>query len=332
VTKALVIGGTGFIGSRIVDDLLGKGFAVRMTVRKKGSPAFDDAEKYSRVELVYGDVLDPDSIRECVKGVDLVFACFGLLGKWGVPDCSYWQTNVEGVRNVLGAIPKAGIGQFIHLSSAGVLGPLADGVVADESFPFAPSNIYERTKSEAEKELCRLAVERGIPFTIIRPEFVYGPGDLHVLGLFRAITRRRFVLIGSGGSLLHPTYIDDLIQGVLLCTDNKNAFGKTFLITGKAPVSVKELGTVIADELGVQLPRIRIPKGVAYAAAGMFEVLAKISHYPEPLLTWARVKFFTENRAFTTDRAHRELGYSPKVDLRMGVRQTIRWYSDKGYL
>ena len=331
-TKALVIGGTGFIGSRIVDDLLAKGFSVRVTVRKKRPAAFEDAQKCGPVEFVYGDVLDPDSIRECVKGVDLVFACFGLLGKWGIPDRAYRQTNVQGVINVLEATPEGGIGQFIHLSSAGVLGPLAGGVVADESFPLRPSNIYETTKSEAEEEVHRCAVRRAIPFTIIRPEFVYGPGDMHVLGLFKAIARKRFLLIGSGASLLHPTYIDDLVGGIALCTGNEKALGQTFLITGKEPVSVKNLALAIADELEVALPNVRIPIHVARLMAAFFEAAARLNACSDPILTRARVKFFTENRAFTAEKARRQLGYLPQVDFREGVRRTVCWYRNQGHL
>jgi dihydroflavonol-4-reductase len=329
--KALVIGGTGFIGSRIVAELLRRGLEVRVTIRRNGPIAPEHRQMDRRVECLFGDVLDQDSLRECVKGVELVFACFGLLGKWGVPDSAYWQINAEGVSNVLQAIPKAGIRQFIHVSSAGVLGPLAQGIVADESFPFRPSNIYERTKAEAEREVHRCAVQRSIPFTIVRPEFVYGPGDMHVLGLFRAIQHRRFLLIGSGNSLLHPTYIDDLIQGVALCIGNEKAIGKTFLITGKEPVTVRKLGTVIAEELNVALPRFRILVPVANALASSFESLARISH-SEPMATKAQVKFFTENRAFTTAKAQDELGYFPKVDLCEGIRRTVRWYRTKGLL
>jgi nucleoside-diphosphate-sugar epimerase len=330
--KALVIGGTGFIGSHIADALLGKCWEVRVTVRRRSDSTPRNPGNESGVEYMYGDVLDPDSLRKCLNGIDLVYTCFGLLGKWGVPERRYWQTNTDGLKNVLEAVPQGRIRQLIHLSSAGVLGPVANGVLADESFSLAPSNIYEKTKCEAENEIRRFAAVRGIPFTIIRPEFVYGPRDMHVLMLFRAIKRRRFFLIGSGESLLQPTYIDDLIQGVLLCTNNENALGKTFLITGRNPVSVKDLGTVIAEELGVPLQLIRIPGVVAYAAANMCEVLAKLTRYPAPILTRAQVKFFTENRAFSIEKAQSELGYSPNPDLRDGVRQTVHWYRDKGYL
>jgi dihydroflavonol-4-reductase len=330
--RALVIGGTGFIGGCIADMLRRKDYEVCVTVRSKDAPELKNPSSDPQLKFLYGNVLDPDSIRGCLRGSDLVFGCFGLLGKWGLSDRDYWQTNVVGVANLLKAISEAGIRQFIHLSSAGVLGPLADGVIADESHRFNPSNIYETTKCEAEKEVHRYAGEHRIPFTIVRPEFVYGPGDMHVFGLFRAIQRKRFPLIGSGKSLLHPTYIDDLVQGILLCAGNQNAYGKTYLITGDRSVSVKHLGTTIARALNVPLLPVRLPKPVALAMAGICESLARILNHREPVLTRARVKFFSENRAFSNARAHRELGYVPRMGLDEGVRRTVSFYREKGLL
>jgi nucleoside-diphosphate-sugar epimerase len=330
--RALVIGGTGFIGSHIADALLSKGWEVRVTVRRSLDLKFQNPKYDPKIEYVYGNVLDTDSLRNCFSGIDFVCTCFGLLGNWGVPERSYWDMNVEGLRNVLAAMPGEGTCRLIHLSSAGVLGPLADHVIADESFHFAPSNIYEKTKCVGEKEVHKFASARRIPFTILRPEFVYGPGDMHVLGLFRAIKRGRFVLIGTGHGVLHPTYIDDLTQGFLLCTENDRALGGTYMVTGREIVTVKNLGTAIADELGVKLPPFRIPEFFAKAAASLFESFATIANTKDPILTHARVKFFTENRAFTSARAQRELGFSPKVDLREGIKRTIRWYQEKGHL
>ena len=223
------------------------------------------------------------------------------------------------------------IKQFIHISSAGVLGPLTDGVVADESFPYNPSNVYEKTKCEAEKEILNFCEKQKIPFTIIRPEFVYGPGDTHVLGLFKAIRDKRFVILGDGRSFLHPTYIDDLIQGISMCTYNENAYGKVFLITGNKPLNVKELALIIAEECGVRLLKIRIPLIFANITATVLELMAKVGNF-EPLLTSSRVKFFTENRVFSIQKAQNELGYRSKIGFREGVKRTIHWYRQNGYL
>ena len=326
--KALVVGGTGFIGSHIIEYLLSKGIEVRVLIRKKSDI---NRLSYKRIEFKYGNVSEIDSLREHTKDVDLVYSAFGILGQWGIPEQKYWEVNTSGVKNLIESCLNYKIKQFIHISSAGVLGPLQDGVVADESFPYNPSNVYEKTKCEAEKEILNYGKKHGVPFTIIRPEFVYGPGDTHVLGLFKSIKAKRFVILGNGSSLLHPTYIDDLIQGIHLCTYNQNTVGEIFLIAGDRPITVKELAETIAEELNVYLPKIKIPLFFANATANILESLAKIVSF-EPLLTRSRVKFFTENRAFSYQKARNELGYVPKVDFREGVKRTIRWYREKKYL
>ena len=325
--KALVVGGTGFIGSSIVKNLLSKDIEVRVLIRKKSNI---NRLSDKRIEFKYGNISEIDSLREHTKDVDLVYSAFGILGQWGTPEQIYWEVNTKGVKNLLESCLNRKVKQFIHISSAGVLGPLPHGVVADESFPYNPSNVYEKTKCEAEKEILNYGKKLGIPFTIIRPEFVYGPGDTHVLGLFKAIRDKRFVILGPGSSLLHPTYIDDLIQGVHLCTNNENAVGKIFLIPGNQPLTVHELAKIIAEESGVRLPKIRIPLFLANTTARILETGSKVVNF-EPMLTKSRVKFFTENRAFSYQKAQNELGYVPKVGFREGVRKTICWYQENGY-
>lgn len=326
--KALVAGGTGFIGSHIVKDLVSKGIQVRVLIRKSSNTS---RLSHNKIEFKGGNILEINSLRECTKDVDLIYSAFGILGRWGMPEQMYWEVNAIGVKNLLESCLNCNIKQFIHISTAGILGPLPDGVVADESFPFNPSNIYERTKCEAEKQILNCGQERGIPFTIIRPEFVYGPGDTHVLGLFKAIRAKRFFLLGNGRTFLHPTYIDDLIHATSLCTNNENAIGKVFLITGERPITVQELAKIIAQETGVRLPKVRIPLIFAHTTAIAMELGTKVINF-EPLLTTSRVKFFTENRAFSYQKARTQLGYAPQVDFREGVRRTISWYRQNGYL
>ena len=318
--RALVTGGTGFIGSHIVSYLLSENIEVTVLIRGESNISHM-ADK--RIDFKYGNISDVNSLSEHTKDVDIVFSAFGILGQWAAPKNRYWEINTKAVINLLKSCINRKIKQFIHISSAGVLGPLSDGITGDELFPYNPSNIYEKTKCEAEKAILDYGEKHGIPFTIIRPEFVYGPGDTHVLGLFKSIEAKKFVILGSGSSLLHPTYIDDLIHGIHLCTKNQNALGEILLITGDRPLTVKELTNTIAEELNVSLPKIKIPLFFANTAANSLELLAKIFRF-EPVLTRSRVKFFTENRAFSNEKARSKLGYVPKVEFREGVKRTIR--------
>jgi dihydroflavonol-4-reductase len=326
--KAFVVGATGFIGGHLVDALISRGIGVRILIRDKNRAGpFEERG----IECLPGGIGDADVLREGTKDADFVFSAFGILGQWGIPERKYREVNVDGVQRLLASCREGKVRQFIHLSSAGVLGPVAAGQIADESFPYHPTNIYERSKVEAEKRVAMACREDNMRFTIIRPEFVYGPGDRHVLELFRAVRKRRFFLLGNGRSLLHPTYINYLISGIGLCLDNPRAMDKTFLITGEKACAVEELAGIIAGELSVALPRVRIPLLLARAAATTFETGAGIGRFKPPL-TLAQVKFFSENRAFTWRKAHAELGFTPQVDLKEGVKRTVRWYFENGYL
>jgi nucleoside-diphosphate-sugar epimerase len=326
--KAFVAGATGFIGGRLVDALISRGIGVRILIRDKNRAApFEERG----IECLPGSIGDAEVLRKGTKDVDFVFSTFGLLGRWGIPERKYREVNVDGVQRLIASCREGKVKQFIHLSSAGVLGPMAAGQTADESFPYHPTNSYERSKVEAEKRIVKASREDNLCFTVIRPEFVYGPGDRHVLKLFRAVRKRRFYLLGSGRSLLHPTYIDDLIGGIGLCLDNPRAMDRTFLITGDKACAVKELAGIIAGELGIALPRVRIPLPLARAAAMIFEAGARIGRF-QPPLTLAQVKFFSENRVFSWRKAQAELGYTPRVDLKEGVKRTVRWYFENGCL
>ena len=326
--KAFVTGATGFIGGHIVEDLLSTGIEVRVLIRdKRRAGAFEE----KGVECVVGDILDENVLGRGTRDADIVFSAFGILGGWGIPERRYRDINTRGVELLLESCLGRGIRQFIHVSSAGVLGPIPDGAVADETFPPRPSNVYERTKAEAERRVSEVGLAEGIPFTIIRPEFVYGPGDRHVLHLFRTIRDQRFYVLGAGRSLLHPTYIEDLIRGIRLCVNNPGAVGKIYLITGERPYAVDEFARIIAEELAVALPGIKIPLSLARIAAKAMETGARITRR-NPLLTTSQVRFFSENRAFTWEKARSELGFAPRVSLRQGVRKTVSWYRREGLL
>ena len=322
--KILLTGGTGFIGRYLANKLAEEGHQLRLIVRRK-----PDMEFPPQVELYQGDITDFPGIRQAFQGMELVYHSAGKLGQAGVPEQVYEELHVTGTQNVIRAALEAGsVKRFIHVSSAGVQGPILSPP-ADERLPYAPSNTYERTKAAAEQAVLAAHRERGLPAVVIRPEFVYGPGDLHVLGLFRAIQRKFFVIFGQGRSLLHPTFIDDTIQALLLAKD-AGLPGEVFIIAGPRPVTVAELADGIARQLGVRTP-LRVPLWLGQSAAAGIETLGNILRI-DPPLNRARLKFFTENRAFSTAKAQKLLGYRPMYDLEAGLAKTIAWYKQHQYL
>jgi nucleoside-diphosphate-sugar epimerase len=332
--KLAITGASGFIGSHLVKRLLTAQpeleiFALQYNDRWIGP-------HHPRLHTIAGDIREPESLGAWLKGADYIIHAAGLLGKAGVPTLTYLHINVDGARHVLQAAAKyAPNAKILHLSSAGVLGPIPkeeagkDGVWPDETAPFAPSTPYEESKVAAEWLVERFVAE-GLQVTIARPEFVYGPGDLHVLGLFQMIQRGLFFYVGDGLNTCHPTYIDDTVDGLLGCLWHGRV-GEAYHITGPRPLTFRELASTIAHELQVPPPRLALPVPLVKTGAILGELLGRPLGRTPPL-SRTGVAFFSEYRGSTYAKAQAELGYQPRVDLAEGIKETVAWYRAQGHL
>jgi nucleoside-diphosphate-sugar epimerase len=285
------------------------------------------------VTWVEGDVTVPGSLRGFFEGADWVIHAAGMLGQAGVPEPFYHRLHVDGTRHVLAEAAETrdaadGRPRVLYVSSPGVLGPIT-GPPADETAPLAPSNPYERSKAAAE-QVARQFAEDGLPVIIARPEFIYGPGDRHVLDLFRAIQRGLFFYVGNGRHTCHPTFIDDAVDGMLRCLQ-RGRLDHVYHITGPGSVTFRQLATTMAQALQVPPPRLVVPRWLAWLAAAGLELVGTVTGKAPPL-SRSGVAFFSEDRRFSWQKANRELGYTPQVDLETGVRRTVAWYKEKGLL
>ena len=244
-------------------------------------------------------------------------------------DDFYRRVNVGGTANVLDAARRLGVGRVVHCSTVGVHGDIAK-VPADESAPFSPGDVYQDTKLEAE-QLASKEFASGLGGAIFRPVGIYGPGDLRFLKLFKTVYNGSFRMIGSGDVLYHMTYIDDLVDGIIRCGEQPAAAGQTYILSGPRYTTVRELVDCVAAAEGRKTPRGRIPLAPMMAAAALCEFLCKPLGI-EPPLHRRRLDFFIKDRAFTSDKARREIGYQPRVDLQDGLARTFAWYRSTGLL
>ncbi len=328
-TNVLITGATGFIGSHLVNALSALRPEVKITVFVRPSSSLACLKEYEDISFSHGDLLDIGSLERSLEGIDIIYHLSGILGRHGVPEKRYYAVNTKGTENILKACVKnRRVRQFIHLSSAGVLGP--DVIDADENCRFNPSNIYEKSKADAEKAVYDYYINEGVPAVVLRPGFLYGPKDTHVLELFRVIKKRLFFLIDNGKSLLHPTYIGDLVQVLLACFNNRDVTGKAYLVAGERPVTVKEFAEMVSRYLGISYINKTLPKRAMLSLAGVFE-WAAVFLKSEPVLSESRVRFFTESRSYDTSKAESELAYHP-IPLEEGIEKTITWYRLKGFL
>lgn len=323
--KVVVTGATGFVGGALVRALLDEGHEVVGVKRPSSSPP---TLQSPNLTWVTGDIIDPASLHGVFDGADWLVHAAGMLGQAGVPERAYFELHEQGANNVLTEAKKAGVGRVLYVSSPGVLGPIS-GPPADETAPLAPSNPYERSKAAAE-QVAQTYAGAGLPLIIARPEFIYGPTDLHVLGLFRAVRDGRFFTINGGHHTCHPTYIDDAVTGLLLALQNGRS-GQIYHITGPKPVTFRELGQTLAAALGVPAPRLNLPRGLAWLGAAGLELGLGLINKPPPL-SRTGVAFFSEDRRFSWQKAHHELGYTPQFDLERGAVETVAWYRENGLI
>ncbi|MGH8296128.1 MAG: NAD-dependent epimerase/dehydratase family protein, partial [Steroidobacteraceae bacterium] len=175
------------------------------------------------------------------------------------------------------------------------------------------------------------AARRGQRVTIVRPCPIYGEGDLRFLKLYRAVARGAFVMIGNGAPRLHLVHIDDLVDGILLCSTSEAALGEVFILGGPEAPTLNELVRHIARALGVAEPRWRIPLWPVQAAGALCEWVC-VPLRIEPPLHRRRVGFFTHHREFDCSKAAQLLGYAPRVTPAEGIARTAEWYRACGYL
>lgn len=323
----LVTGATGFTGGHLARNLAQRGWKVRALVRDT-SKAINELIEHG-IEPVKGDLTDRQAVLEAAAGVQDIYHIAAVYRSARHPDSYYWDVNVGGTQHVLDAARHHGVRRTVHCSTAGVHGEVSD-IPATEDSAMNPGDIYQITKLEGER-LASRAFADGVPGVVFRPVGIYGPGDLRFLKLFRTIAQRRFRMFGNGEVLYHLTYIDDLIDGIIRCGTHPNALGQVYLLAGCKYVTLNQMVALVANAVGVAPPKGRLPLWPLLAAATGCELACRMIRV-EPPLHRRRVDFFQKDRAFSIDKAQRELGYQPQIDLPEGLSRTVAWYRNNGYL
>ena len=325
---AVVTGATGFLGSALVTELVQRQQPVRILARDehKARQHFGDA-----VTICPGEITDAGQVQRAVDGATTIYHLAGRLYHPSIPAALYRQTHVEGTRDLLRACQgQTQLRRIVHVSTTGVYGATGETPAAEDA-SFAPTNPYEATKLEGEQLALQAYQEQGLPVTVVRPGLVYGPGDLHLLGLFVSIKKGLFRVIAGGKAFLHPVYIDDLVAALLLCAERPQAAGRSYNIAGECPVTVRELASAIAHALCRELPAGSMPLWLANLASDLFTLIPGMKGERAPL-TRSRVQFLMHSRLYDISRATAELGYVPKVALEEGIELTAAWYYKQQYL
>ena len=326
-----VIGGCGFIGSHLVDRLAARGVVVRV-VSRSGHWTWGrrpEGATFHPVDL--GDADAAMRLIPVVAGAACVVNLAGVLFRTSVPRGAFDLVHVAGVRSILDSMTEIGSPpRFIHVSTTGVLGPTGTDPLREDA-PMRPSTIYERSKAQGER-LVLEAAAAGLETTVVRPGLVYGPRDMHLLGLFRSIDSGTYRAIGGARAVWQPIHVADVVDGLLAAMDgNRVPSGRVFHLAGAERVPLGVFAGRIAEHLGRRLRGPGLPVPIALAAGLGLEIAYRPFGF-QPPLSRSRVRTMTQHRVYSIDRARSELGFTPRTTLDDGIAGTVAWYRDNGFL
>jgi nucleoside-diphosphate-sugar epimerase len=319
VPTAFVTGGSGFVGGALIERLRSEGWEVRALARSDGAAS---AVRERGAVPVAGDLGDEVMLRAAADGADVAFHAAAKVEDWGDPK-EFERINVLGTENVIEACRQAGVRRLVHVGTEAALMAGQPLVNVDESAPLRPDSpaLYSSSKAKAEQRV-RDANGNGLETVVVRPRFVWGPGDTTVLpSIVELVRAGRFRWVGGGGQLTATTHIDNTIEGLWLAATKAPAGGVYFVTDGE-PVAFREFVSRLMETQGVTPPTGTVPAGVARVAAGASERIWRILRRPgHPPLTRFSVWVSSQECTLDIGRAERELGYRPVKSRAEGLAE-----------
>jgi farnesol dehydrogenase len=319
----LITGATGYLGSRLAEALAARNQGPLRALVRDPSRARRLTEL--GIELVRGDLAEPESLEPALRGCGRVFHVGAYVTRWTRRPELFDRVNVGGTRHLLEAAEKEGIQDFVYTSSFIALGPSTPPELRTEEarHPGPFRNDYERTKAVALEE-ARRHVGRGLGLKILFPGVIFGPGALTegnlVAGILRDYLKRRFPLLGDGLGRWCYSYVEDVVAGHLLASERGRDGGQYVL--GGTNRNMLEMLELFQRLTGVPPLRMRVPFWLGKATGWLNE---KAAHLGAPVkLTRGEVEIFRQDWAFSSERAERELGYTI-TPLEEAMARTVAW-------
>lgn len=326
--KALVTGSTGFVGANVVMALLDDGQAVRVFHRPTSNLALLDGLE---VEHATGDLLDPASLSQAIRGCDTVFHVASVSSYWRSTREEVYRTNVQGVRAVMEACLEAGVQRVVYTSSVAAIGIPPKGTIATEEQPYTPGSeqfVYSHSKYLAEKEVLEM-VARGLPAVIVNPATVIGPRDINYVSgsIIREVYLRHVPCSLPGGMAV--VAVDDVARGHLAAAQ-RGRIGERYILTGEN-LTHSQILQIVGEVVGVPVPGFTMPGAFLTPVACLADALNRISPWP-PLISGEQIRLSSKEFYFDGGKALRELGFKPQTPFREAVRQAFEWYKEQGHL
>ena len=326
----LVTGATGFLGGALARRLaLAEGARVTAVGRRA-----EAAEQLLRettdgqLRFKRADLAQPAEAEAACAGQAVVFHCAAQTGAWGPYD-GFYQNNVVATHNVIAGCRSAGA-RLVHVSTPSLCFADAPRLNVAESDPLPTRQLsqYAATKLLAEQAVNAASAE-GLPAITLRPRAIFGPRDTTLLPrLIRQMERGRLRVIGDGRNQADLTYVDNVVDALLLCAvAPASVLGRTYHITNGEPLLLWGAIDKLCTALGYRLPAGRLPLPAALALAGVLEQAHDWLRRPgEPVLTRYAVRMLALDATLDIGAARRDLGYAPRVSTAVGIELLAEWW------
>lgn len=328
----LITGGSGFIGCQLAQLATQLGHRVIVTAALNNDVERNRCKTLEKagIAVTVATLDELPKLEQALQGQTAVIHLAAAQHEAHEPESYFHRINVDGTRNLIELAIQAGVPRFVHGSTIGVYGAAMNGVTLSETSPLAPDNPYGRTKAQAET-LVRTYGDR-IEVCVVRISETYGPGDMRLLKLFRAIARGRYFTLGNGRNVHQLIYVDDLARGLLAAASAPTAAGATAILAGAQAVSTDEMVTAIRQAVGKSgATGLHLPLWPFNLAAFMLEkTLSPLGI--QPPLHRRRLDFFRKSFRFSTHSAEQLFGACGEISFAEGARRTSEWYRQNGLL
>lgn len=331
--KIVITGGTGFLGRHIVWRLGEQGHEVVFTGRDRvqadavmhAMPAGASGPVHF-CALEHGYPEAAERLLECAAGAQAIVHCAGLAAPWGSA-AGFHAANVTSTQEVLAACRRHGVGKLVHISTPSIYFRFADciGVREDDPLP-PPVNTYAYTKLQAE----HLVLAAGLSqLVILRPRAIFGPWDNTLLPrLLRIVQSGRAPLLRGGRALLDLSYVDNVVDAVLLSLRD-GCPGGAYNISNGEPIAAAELFARLAQSLRLPILAVHRPYAIADIAARALEAWARLASGKEPLITRYSLGTIAFSQTLDLTRATSQLGYAPRIGLEQAIARTAAWWKEQ---
>lgn len=324
--KVLITGATGYTGRLLTKKLAAAG--ARISAIARPSSTIGDLSELD-ITWFRGDIADPELISQAAAGVEYIFhlATAFRAGEATEEDCR--RVHLQPTQLMAKAVQgRPEFKRFVCTSTVGVHGHIPGEKPADEQYRFSPSDCYQSTKLELEQWLF---ASSGFPYTIIRPGAILGPGEERMVKMFKMINKGVILMLGKGKGLFQLIHVDDLTDVMLLAAVSEQTRNEALIVANTEPLSIIEMGKIIAKALNRKARVVRLPIQPFYLAADLCEAICVPLGLRPPLYR-RRVSFYAKDRQFCTAKLHRLLNYRFRHNNESTLTEAAQWYLEHGWL